>query len=560
MIVVLALASLLVLALTALPLLVLVLTSFSTKGKYGFDSQGFVLEHYAAVLAQHDFLTLLVNTVNYVFGTIALAVVFATAWAWVTERTDFKYKGLVRVLMLVTVALPALIQGLGWTLLANPNNGLLNLFLRFIFDLETRSGPLNVYSMGMMVAISGLLLTPPVYVMLAGVIRHLDYKLEFPAVLSGVPTRTIFSGIVIPVLLPGLLSVLIYMVMIMIQVFEIPLSIGLTAGIQVFSTRIYLLSSSEMGPPDYNLAAAFGVILVLIAFGLVMLYQRLTRQSERFAVVSGKNYGLIESRLGKRKYGVYAFAVTFFGVSLLPIAVLMWASLLPFYSAPSAATLKLVSFANYIELFRSPMFIRSMVNTAILVFVGATLTMLVSFIVAYATMRPRGVVRRTIDVFAFLPIGIPQIVLALAVLLVYVKTPLYGTIAVIILAQLSVNMVFGIRTLSAGLIQIDRNIERAALVSGVGHVHIMSRILAPIIKTQGLNGWLMVFTFIVRDVGIPLIFLTSETVVLASALWLIWGYPNVPGAAALSIVMVLFLIMFLTPIQLWVSRMDQRPA
>src|SRR5690606_26325238 len=192
MIVVLGLASLLVLALTALPLLVLVLTSFSTKGKYGFDSQGFVLEHYAAVLSQHDFLTLLVNTVNYVFGTIALAVVFATAWAWITERTDFKYKGLVRVLMLVTVALPALIQGLGWTLLANPNNGLLNLFLRFVFDLETRSGPLNVYSMGMMVAISGLLLTPPVYVMLAGVIRHLDYKLEFPAVLSGVPTRTIF--------------------------------------------------------------------------------------------------------------------------------------------------------------------------------------------------------------------------------------------------------------------------------------------------------------------------------------------------------------------------------
>ena len=558
MILVLGLASILVLALTALPLLILLLTSVARKGTYGFESEGFVLDHYIALLQQRGLLDLLLNTVNYVFGTIAIAVVFAIAWAWITERTDFRFKATVRVLMLVTVALPALIQGLGWTLLANPNNGLLNLFLRYIFDLQSMEGPFNIYSMGMMVAISGLLLTPPIYVMLAGVIRHLDYKLEFPAVLAGVPSRTIFTGIIIPVLLPGLLSVLIYMAMVMIQAFEIPLSIGLTAGIQVFSTRIYLLSSSEMGPPDYNLAAAFGVLLVAIALGLVLIYQHMTRRSERFAVITGKNYSLAVSKLGQRRFGVYAFAFLFFGVSLLPIMVLLWTSLLPFYDAPSASTLKLVSLNNFIELFQTPMFVRSLINTLIIVLVGASLTMVISFIIAYATLRPRGWLRRTIDIFAFLPIGIPHIVLGLAVLLVYVKTPLYGTIVVIILAQLSVNMVFAIRTLSAGLIQIDSSITQAARISGVGHLNIMARVLAPIIKTQYFNSWLMIFAFSVRDVGIPLIFLTSETVVLASALWLVWGYPDVPGAAALSIVMVIFLLAFIAPLQIWINRMDKK--
>ncbi len=151
-----------------------------------------------------------------------------------------------------------------------------------------------------MVVISGLLLTPPVYVMLAGVIRHLDYKLEFPAVLAGVPPRVVFARVIIPILLPGLLSVLIYTVMLMIQVFDIPLSIGLTAGIQVFSTRVYLLSSSEMGaaaiqpgsgvwrgPGDRRDRAGEPV-------------PEMTRLSERFAVISGKSYSLVRSRLGRR--------------------------------------------------------------------------------------------------------------------------------------------------------------------------------------------------------------------------------------------------------------------
>src|SRR5690606_35309746 len=147
----------------------------------------------------------------------------------------------VRVLMIVTLSLPSLIQGFGWILLLNPSNGYINHLLRAWFDLQSPTGPINIYSLGMMVTVSSFLLTPTVYVMLSGIIRNLDYKLEFPATLAGVRPMTVFLKIIGPILLPGLLSVLIYTVMIMIQVFEIPLSVGLTGGVQVLSTRIYLL-------------------------------------------------------------------------------------------------------------------------------------------------------------------------------------------------------------------------------------------------------------------------------------------------------------------------------
>lgn len=548
----------LVLALTVFPILVLVLTSVRPRGEYGLDLGPITLDSYLALFQQSEVLQLVVNTFVYVTGTIVMGVLLAGFWAWLTERTDFRFKVLVRVLMLLTFALPSLVQGLGWTLLLNPNNGLVNLWLRGLFGLEVTVGPLNIYSMTSMIFVSGLLLTPPVYVMLAGVIRQLDYKLEFPAVLAGVPSRIMFLRIVLPLLLPGLLSVLIYTVMLMIQVFDIPLSIGLTAGIQVFSTRIYLLSSADMGQPNYNLAAAWGVILVFFAIALVSLYRRMTRLSERYAVISGKNYSLVRTPLGARRYAVYVFSFVFFCMALAPSLILAWTSLLPFYDAPSLEALKQVSLKNYFDLFDSSMFRRSLSNTTVLVIAGTTITMFFSFIVSYTTFRPTGRLQKLIDTMAFLPIGIPQIVLGLAVLLLYVRTPLYGTVLVIVLAQMSINMIFAIRTLSAGLLQVDRNIERAAEISGVSRANIMTRIMAPVIKTQFFNAWLLLFAYSVRDIGIPLIFLTSETVVLGSALWLLWGYPNVPGAAALSVILIVFLALFITPLQIYVSRISDR--
>src|SRR5690606_4153401 len=253
------------------------------------------------------------------------------------------------------------------------------------------------------------------------------------------------------------------------------------------------------------------------------------------------NFRIMSKELGLRKFFAYGYGVVFFLLAFMPVFILMWASLLPFYTIPSVDALANVSLSNYFNLFSSSIFRRSVGNTAIVVIVGATLTIMVSFLVAYVTVRPINRFCRWIDVLAFLPIAIPNIVLGLAVLLLYVRTPVYGTIGAIMLAQIVVNLVFGTRILSAALIQVHPDMERAAALAGVGQIKIMWKILAPILRTQVFNGWLLVFAHAMRDVGIPLIFLTTNTVMMSSALWLMWGYPDVPGAAALSMILVLIL-------------------
>src|SRR5690625_6230242 len=102
------LTAFLVISLTVLPVIVLLLTAFRPKGSLWLDPTGFSLESIYDLVTQPGLAQLIYNTTVYVGGTIALATIFATVWAWITERTDFRYKVTVRVLMLVTLSLPSL--------------------------------------------------------------------------------------------------------------------------------------------------------------------------------------------------------------------------------------------------------------------------------------------------------------------------------------------------------------------------------------------------------------------------------------------------------------------
>ena len=56
--------------------------------------------------------------------------------------------------------------------------------------------------------------------------------------------------------------------------------------------------------------------------------------------------------------------------------------------------------------------------------------------------------------------------MALAILMMYIRTPLYGTIWIIVLAHVTAFLAFGTRTMNGALIQIHRELENAAIASG----------------------------------------------------------------------------------------------
>src|SRR5205807_8177303 len=131
-----------------------------------------------------------------------------------------------------------------------------------------------------------------------------------------------------------------------LESFEVPAIIGLPGRIFVYTSRIYL--SLKQYPPNYGLMAAYAVALLAISVVLLLVHRRVTRHAERFATVTGKAYRPRRVELGRMRYvalaGLAAYAVVAIG---LPFLVLVYTSLVPVYSLPSAETLANLTLANY---------------------------------------------------------------------------------------------------------------------------------------------------------------------------------------------------------------------
>jgi iron(III) transport system permease protein len=239
----------------------------------------------------------------------------------------------------------------------------------------------------------------------------------------------------------------------------------------------------------------------------------------------------------------------YFAVMFLPLLMLGWTSLLPFYQTPSAEALAALSLRNYRDVLGQTVVHQAFGNTAILVLASATLAMLLASLVSWYAVRTQSRLARWLDMLAFLPVAVPHIVIAMAVMILYMRTPLYGTVAILVLAHVGIYIAFGSRTMNAALLQIHEELENAATVSGAPWTTTLRRIVLPILWPQFLYGWLWVVAHSARDLTVPLMLMASGNLVVSSLLWVMWEYPNVPGAAALAIVLVAALVTLVVTVQ-----------
>lgn len=542
-------------ALVVVPLLMLVRASLLPEGALPFDTIGFTLKNFVDAYWNPDTLRLLRNTTIYAGGSVFGALVIASTITWLVERTNLPFRTTIRVMMFSVMIVPPLGFAFGWIMLLNINNGALNVFLKSMLGLDEH--PFDVYTFWMMIFMSATALVPTMYVMLSGVFRNMDPKFEDAGAAAGANRVRTIRIITLPLLSPGILSVAIYMLMIMVQAFEIPLAIGLTAEVHVLSVKIYLLMTPEGEPPLYGLGAAFGIGLLTLALLLMVGYFWATRVSERFHVVTGKGFRPRRIELGRWYYPALAFTFGYLCLMLTPLLILMWTSLLPFYQVPSLDAWDSLSLDNFHLLFNSQFIRRAIGNTLILIFSTATLTMLMSGVVSWFATRSKACAARWLNMLAFAPIAIPNILIGIAILLLYIQTPLYGSIWIIVLAHVTAYLAFGTRTMNGALIQIHPELENAATACGAPWGTMVRKVLLPMLWPQFLNGWLWVLAHSMRDLTMSLTLMSSGSVVLSSALWLLWSSGDVPLASALLILMLLGLLILVLPVQVYASRSDE---
>ncbi len=510
-----------VVLLTVVPLLAVLLTSIRPQNVLPLDMRPeFTLEYYPQVFANPATYHLLWNTFKYALASIALALPLALFFAWLINRTDLPGRGWLYSLMFVPMVVPGFLVAIAWVQLAGPNAGALNVYIRDIFGLEGR-GPLNIFSISGMVFVTVISSVPSIWLLLLGLFRNMDPSLEDAAATAGANRFSIMRRITLPLLRPGIVTVLILYLVFMIEFFEIPLILGLTAGYRVLSVQIYLnTTQTDMeGLPIYGLAATYAVIALTLGVVLIALYLYVVRRQEKFAVVTGKGYRPAIVKLGKWKYPCLAlFGLYLFLDVVLPFFIIAWTSFQPFYRAPSLEGFKTFTLENYQLLLGGRGVTAMLINSAIVPTASACATMLLATLIAWLAVRRPSPLTRTINALTFLPLAIPAPVIGLALIVVYLRVPLpiYGTLWILIIAFTTRYLAYSTRLMHAAQLQIDKSLDEAAYVSGAGHFSSFFRINVRLLMPAFIDGWIWVFAHAIRDFTLPLYLASGTSAVIAN--------------------------------------------
>jgi len=160
------------------------------------------------------------------------------------------------------------------------------------------------------------------------------------------------------------------------------------------------------------------------------------------------------------------------------------------------AALKGMTLKNYHLLAQYGEVSTALTNTVIMVVATATATTLLSFFVSLVIGPERFWGRKLLDQLAFVPHAIPGIVMGIAFFWVFLKLdflPLYGTIWAISIGFTVNFLSYGTRSMNASILQIHKELEEAAYVSGARPWRTIWRVFFPLMLPTfggGLeSGW-----------------------------------------------------------------------
>ena len=333
--------------------------------------------------------------------------------------------------------------------------------------------------------------------------------------------------------LPSIMALSMLVFIRAIEAFEVPALVGLPGRISVLTTDIY----SDMvakAPPDMGGASALSVLMLLLVLVLLYLYGRLSRHAERFATITGKGFRPRPFDLGRlRPVAAGILVLNFTLLLLVPMLMLVWVSLLPFFQPVSAAALKLVSLDNYRTVLASSGDIELMVNTLVVAVATATIAVALTFLGAWLAVRraPGGWL---IDRLATIPLVFPGLVLGIAVFL-RIPIPVYGTLAILIWAFVINYLPYGMRYSASGMLQIHRELEEAAAICGASPLTRLRRIVAPLLATALMAGWLFIFLMAARVLSLAILLAGPRSQTMAVAMFDLWGNGQGTELAALGL-------------------------
>ena len=534
------------------------------------DRASWSVQNLLDIYSSGGFTDTMIDTSIFVGGSVLVSLVLGFIFAWLTERTNLPYRNFFFVLIMMPAIMPGIVRAQAWLLMLSPKNGIFNQLIRFIIPFFGDSGPINPFSFPGMILVQGLGGVTFFFLLLGAVLRNMDGALEEASRTAGGNTLQTLRRVTLPILLPGILAVLMLNLIITMGQFEVPLLLGLGAGANILSLRIWAaLSLSPIGLPEYGTAAAYAVNFLAITYSLFYFYSRLTKQANKYATVTGKGYRPARLRLGGWKYPAIALLFAYLIITfVIPLFALFWQSLFPFFRAawpPAIAWTNLVehgSLDSYRVVLRDPQFLGGLWRTFFVSAASATIAVGLGTIIAWVGVRgKRGLVNRGLDIFASSSVAIPATVAAFGFFIFYIVigrwVPLFGTVWILVLAY-SFRTSVGYRNSYSGILQINRELEEASMASGASQLSTFRRIILPLLLPHVVAAWLLLFLLGSHEFTIALFLADDDSLTLPVVLFnRIGGAGTLAApeqAAAMGVLFTVLVAVLAVGVRLFVAR------
>ena len=465
--------------------------------------------------------------------TVVIAVPVGTLIAGIVAATDAPWVRQLELLPLLAFALPPLVGAIGWLMLLAPRVGLANLVVRRVFGLHIEQGPFNAYTIPVLVMTMVLFVVPFVYAPVFAALRNLDAGLDEAARIAGASRWTSVVTVLLPVVRPAILTATLIAGVVAASTFVFPLVLAGGTGIHVIPTLVYQAVTQE-GRPAVGTALA-SVLSVFTVLGLLFHLRLMGRAS--YATVSGRSRRL-RIRLGRWRWPATGTVLAFLVLAIgLPLAGVVYVSLVGYWGADMLG--QPLSLDQYALALRQPSAARSLLNSATFAAVAATAALLLGFAVGSLQQGRPGVLARATGFVAMFPLGVPAIVLGLAVLVAYINPPLvlYGSAAILVVGYCAHVLPIATRNSDTALRQFAVELAEAGRVAGGTGATVLRGIVLPLLRDSLIATWALVFILCFQEVPVSILLYTPGTLVAPIALLNAFDEGSVAVTAALAVVM-----------------------
>lgn len=512
------------------PLLVLIQGSLTETARDGMTHLS--LRNFSDMVGDKEFVASTVNSLIFAAGSMTIALLIGWINAWIVERTDAPLRGLAYLTAIISLGTPYVLFVTAWLLLLG-KAGPVNQALR---DLTgTHDLFVNIYSMTGMIFVEGIIWSPMAFLLVAATLRNANPEFEEAARMSGATGGQVFRRITLRLSAPAIAALAMLIFVRTLESFEVPALVGLPGRVYVLTTDIYSRVFA-VAPPNLGGASAFSILLLGVVFVLLYYYGRLSSRAERFGTITGKSFRPRPFDLGRWR-GVAAAVIVFnaFLLLVVPLAMLLWTALLPFYQPFSLRAFKFLTVANFNTVLSSDHFDLA-INTLIVSVVAATVVMILTMFGSWLSVR-RQAGGWIIERLATVPLVFPGIVLGVAVMQIFLRLPipLYGTIWILVFAFVINYLPYGMRYSASSMIQIHRELEETASVCGATPLTTMRRIVAPLLAPGLIAGWLFIFLMSARALSLAILLAGPRSQTMAVAMFDLWSNGQSTELAALGL-------------------------